>query len=228
MKALFSALSVGLALMVMGTSASAVPVRFTFDITVESIGADDLNFFAPAGLTVGSTISGSFEYDDAATNLFEFSSNFDAWTFTSFATEFGGGSPIEIAASSFGPGDDSWELSGVAPVGASTFPLFVRLFVIGDFGFAPIVGDGLGKPVQGPPVLDGLSAFLAYGGPGEPGGSINGTAVFSTVPAAISLPPTLLLLLVGLAGVALLRRGGSGAASKPPFLSTAVPSALVR
>ena len=228
MKALFSALSVGLALMVMGTSASAVPVRFNFDITVESIGGDGLNFFAPAGITVGSTISGSFEYDDAATNRFEFSSNFDAWLFTSFATEFGGGSPIEIVAISFGPGQDSWELSGVAPVGASTFPLFVEFAVQGDFGFLPIVGNGLGKTIQGPPVLDGLSASLTYGGPGEPAGSIFGTAVFSTVITPLPLPPTLLLLLVGLGGVALLRRASPGTATKPTFLATVAPSALVR
>ena len=213
MKALLSALSVGLALMVMGTSASAVPVRFNFDITVESIGGDDLNFFAPAGLTVGSTISGSFEYDDAETNIDEFSPNNDTWTFTSFATEFGNGSPFLIEAQSFGPGQDTWALSGGAPVGASTFPLFVLFIAEGDFGFSSIVGVGLGKPVQGPPVLDGLSAFLTYGGPsGEPAGSISGTAVFSMVPTALSLPPTLLLLLVGLGGVALLRRAGSGTA----------------
>ena len=189
------------------TSANAAPIRFNFDVTVESIGADDLNFFAPAGITVGSTISGSFEYDDAETNRFADTSDTDSWTFTSLATEFGDGSPFEIEAISFGTGQDFWVLSGAAPVGASTFPLFVQFLVQGDFGFWPIVGFGLGKPIQGPPVLDGLSASLSYGGPsGEPLGVINGSAVFSTDPTPIPLPASFPLLAGGLGVLAVMRR----------------------
>ena len=222
MKALLSALSVGLALMVMGTSASAVPFSYRFESTVDrsSYGLP-ASTGDPASITVtldngGSSIvnqvwtaahlqSVTFDINNGAA-VVSFFSPFDGGLLTSagnFATDAAGNLTSVMG---------NWSDRSVTADFVANIPFVADLnwFINGANGvlFDDAFSNG------------GFQLFL----PNVQGNTdpANWTRV-----TALSLPPTLLLLLVGLGGVALLRRAGPGFATKSPVPSKAAPAAVI-
>ena len=205
MKAVFSALSVGLALMVMATSASAVPFSYRFEsqllfpfgafaaagdttsitVTLDNGGANTVNQV----WTAADLVSVAFDINNGAATA-DFFSPFDGGLTTAvggFATNAAGtliSAPTDwddrnVTAdfvTSFPISDDlDWFINGENPV-LYDLPLGVQRLFLADV-------DGITDPA-------------------------NWTLVTRETP--LSLPSTLLLLLVGLGGVALLRRAPSG------------------
>ena len=223
MKAVLSALSVGLALMVMGTSASAVPVSYRFESSL------DLGSFGlpaspgdPASITVtldngGASIvnqvwtaahlqSVTFDINNGAATV-SFFSPFDGGLFSSvghFATDAAGNLTSVM---------DNWADRIVTADFVASVPFVGGLdwFINGANG---VVFDNSISNSR-------FQLFLP-----DVQGNTN-PANWSRV-TALPLPPTLLMLLVGLVGVALLRRAGPGFATKPSLPSTAAPSAVIR
>ena len=226
MKAVFCALSVGLALMVMGTSASAVPFSYRFDFTVA---AGTMGLPAspgdPANITVTLDNGGAsdlsqvwtsadlqsltFDINNGAATI-SFFSPFDgglATTHNSFATD-AAGNLISVPLGPFGR--FGWLDRNVTADFIASFPVNGGLFWHFSTAYNIVLAEA-------------NSPLLLLG---DPRGILD-PANWSRV-TALSLPPTVLLLLVGLGGVALLRRGGPGVATKSPFPPAAAPSALVR
>ena len=203
MKALLSALSVGLALMVMGTSASAAPFSYRFEsqIITQPFGA----FGAigdPASITVtldnggASLVNQTWTAADLVSVVFDI--NNGAAT-ASFFSPFDGG--LESADGSFETdaagnlisAPSLWEDTAFAADFAVNFPFSNSL----NWGI-----DGDNEVLFDAP--NTIALFLAdVDGNTDPA---NWTLVTRETP--LSLPPTLLLLLVGLGGVALLCRAG--------------------
>ncbi len=198
MKAFISALSVGLALMVMGTSASAVPFSYRFDsqIIFEPFGA----FGAigdPASITVtldnGGTSDLSQVWTAAHLQSVTFDINNGAAT-ASFFSPFDGGLfrangsfATDAAGNLISAPFDWWDRDVTADFAASfSFDTDLAWFIN---GFNQVLLDD----------SQSLELFLA-----DVGGNID-PANWTRL-TALPLPPTLLLLLVGLGGVALLRR----------------------
>ena len=220
MKAVLAALSVGLALMVMATSASAVPFSYRFESTASSTSGLPAGAGDPVSITVtldnggadtvnqtwtaADLLSVVFDINNGAATL-NFFSPFDGGLFTdsgSFSTD-GAGNLTSVmqdwsdrfAATDFvaSPASDplfSWAINGFNAVLASD-TVEVRLEAVGG-------------------TIDPANWALV------------------TRETPLSLPSTLLLLLVGLGGVILLRRGGRGFATKLPFQSTTALLAVSR
>ena len=215
MKAVLSALSVGIALMVMGTSASAVPFSYRFESTV----ADGTSGFPaspgdPASITVTLDNGGTSDLSQVWTREHLQSVVFDinnGAATASFFSPFDGGiffdptvpDPGSFATDAAGNlisvplGEISWQDRFVTADFAASFPFDNDLnwFFIGR---NPVLIDDFG----GARTLRLNLADVA---------GIVDPASWSRV-TALPLPPTLLLLLVGLGGVALLRRAGPGTA----------------
>jgi len=207
MRAIFPALSVGLALMVMGTSASAVPVSYRFEsqIVERPFGA----FGAlgdPASITVtldnGGTSDLSQVWTAADLQSVVFDVNNGAAT-VSFFSPFDDG--LSNAAGSFATdaagnlisAPSNWSDLNVTADFAASFPSTnaQNWFINGG---NPVLFDI--SLVPGPTtelVLDDAEGML---------NPANWSRVTAT---ALPLPPTLLLLIVGLGGLALLRRAGA-------------------
>ena len=201
MRAFFSALSVGLALMVMGTSASAVPFSYRFESPVDA-GTVGLSASQgdPASITVtldngGASIANqTWTAADLVSVVFDI--NNGAAT-TSFFSPFDGG-----LSNDFG----SFETNAAGNL-ISAPTNWSDLDITADFTASFPVSLGLQWSVNGgDPVLSGGVFLLLTDAQGmlDPA---NWSLVTAT---ALTLPPTLLLLLVGLGGVALLRRAGPG------------------
>ena len=201
MKALLSALSVGLALMVMATSASAVPFSYRFESTVSgnTIGFPVLPG-DPASITVTLDNGGMSDLSQVWTGAdlqsVTFDINNDAAVVSFFSPFDGGlsgdaGSFETDATGSLISTPLEWFDEDISTDFTANVPVTpVLLWFIN--GFNPVLAD------------DGdLSLYLS-----DVAGMRN-PANWSRV-TALPLPPTLLLLLVGLAGVALLRRAGPG------------------
>ena len=206
MKALFSALSVGTALMVMGTGASAVPFSYRF----ESQLTQPFGAFAAAGDTASITVTldngGASDLSqvwlagDLQTVTFDI--NNGAAT-ASFFSPFDGGLNVGAgifetdAAGNLISAPSAWFDVNVTADFAASFPFDNDLnwFVSGVE--AVLLDDS------------SLTLFLADGGgTTDPA---NWTLVTEETP--LSLPPTLPLLLVGLGSVALARRRSANAAA---------------
>ena len=220
MKALFSALSVGLALMVMGTSASAVPFSYRFESQLfRPFGA-----FAAAGDTASITVTldngGTSDLSQVWTAAHLQSVTFDinnGAATASFFSPFDDGLFIADgifetdAAGSLLDSPSDWSDEGVTADFTTSFPVVADLswFINGRNDILVEDSSPFLLVVNARGILD----------------SANWTRVTVT---ALPLPPTLLLLLVGLGGVALLRRAHPGSASRPTFLSTAALPAVIR
>ena len=202
MKAILSALSVGLALMVMGTSASAVPFSYRFESTVaDSTFGLPASPGAPASITVtldnGGTSDRSQVWTAADLELVIFNINNGVARALFFRPFFGGlttsgGSFATDAAGNLISAPLDWSDTDVRRDFFTSFPIAVDMnwFIKGsnfllfdDENFGPTVALALAD-VEG----------------------ITDPASWSRV-AVLPLPPTLLLLLAGLGGVALMRRG---------------------
>ena len=226
MKTLLSALSVGLALMVMATSASAVPFSYRFEAVLSHPFA---TFAAPgdlASITVTLDNGGSSDLSQVWTAAHLQSVAFDinnGAATASFFSPFDGG--LLLTAGTFAtdalgnvisvPSD--WSDRNVTADFIASFPLISspNWFINGRI---PVLFD----------IRNVTSLELAGLGPvGGPDNRMLDPANWSRV-TALPLPPTLLLLLVGLGGVALLRRAHPGSASRPTFLSTAALPAVIR
>ena len=224
MKAFFSALSVGVALMVMATSASAVPFSYRFDatatnatglpagagdpvsitVTLDNGGADIVN----QTWTAADLLSVVFDINNGAATV-SFFSPFDGGLVAdtgSFATD-GAGNLTSVM-------QDWRDLSVVADFVAS-FPSDPEFNWVINGGNPVLASDTLELRLE---AVDGIT------------NPANWALVTEAVP--MSLPSTLLLLLVGLGGVILLRRGGPGTtggfATKLPFQSTTALLAVSR
>ena len=211
--------------MVMATSASAVPFSYRFEAELSRPFA---TFAAPgdlASITVTLDNGGSSDLSQVWTAAHLQSVAFDinnGAATASFFSPFDGGLLRTVgtfATDALGnvisvPSD--WSDREVTADFIASFPLisspnwFINgrnpvLFDVGNVTSLELAGLG---PVGGPDnrMLD----------------PANWTRV-----TALPLPPTLLLLLVGLGGLVLLRRGGPGVATKSPFPPAAAPSALV-
>ena len=206
MKALLSALSVGLALMVTATSASAVPFSYRFESSVDA-GTTGLPASPgdPVSITVtldnGGTSDLSQVWTAAHLQSVVFDINNGAAT-ASFFSPFDGGltnTSGSFATNALGnliSAPSNWLDFGVSADLALSVPFVTEIFWAIN-GFNSVLGDN-----------GSLRLALAdVVGTTDPG---NWSRVTEATP--LSLPPTLMLLLVGLAGVALLRRGGPGTA----------------
>ena len=202
MKALLSALSVGLALMVMGTSASAVPFSYRFESTATSASGLPASAGDPVSITVTLDNGGADTVNQTwtAADLLSVTFNINNGAATlNFFSPFDGG--LFTDSGSFST-DGAGNLTSVMQDWSDRF-------VVTDF-VASFASD---PEFQW--AINGFNAVLlsdtvelrleAVGGTIEPE---NWTLVTQAVP--LSLPSTLLLLLVGLGGVALLRRGAPG------------------
>ena len=205
MKALLSALSVGLALMVMGTSASAVPFSYRFESTVSGL---TTGFSVlpgdPASITVTLDNGGMSDLSQVWTAAHLQSVTIDVdngAVFAIFFSPFDGGLDLDIG---------SFETDAAGTL-TSVPSFWSDVDVTTNFGVSFPIGSGLGWTITdaNPVLFDGdtLGLFVTNTiGLTDPA---NWSRVTST---ALPLPPTLLLLIVGLGGVALLRRAGHGAA----------------
>ena len=203
MKTFFSALSVGLALMVMGTSASAVPFSYRFEsqISEQSFGV----FGAigdPASITVtldnGGTSDQLQVWTAADLQSVTFDINNGAAT-ARFFSPFDGGLNQDLGAFATDASGNltsalwAWTAISITTDFAASFPFNNRLSWFID-GFNAVLEDESSLQLN----LADVQGIL------EP-------ANWSRV-TALPLPPTLLLLLVGLGGVALLCRAHPGTA----------------
>lgn len=202
MRAFFSALSVGLALMVMATSASAVPFSYRFESQISGI--DPSGTFAEAGDPASITVT----LDNGETNDLSqvwtadhlqsvtFDINNGAAT-VSFFSPFDGGLADAVGVFST---DDTGTLISVPSNwrdGSATV----------DFTASFLFDTDLSWFINGENEVlfdDSLSVALSLADVQGVLDPANWSRVTAT---AIPLPPTLLLLLVGLGGMALLRRG---------------------
>ena len=203
MKALLSALSVGAALMVMGTSASAVPFSYRFESQI--IEAPFGAFGAigdPASITVTLDNGGANTVNQVWTAADLVSVTFDinnGAATASFFSPFDGG--LDDDAGSFetdGAGNlisalSSWIDRDVTADFAASFPFNGGLYWYVN-GFNAVLAD------------EDVSLVLRLADVQGTTDPASWTLVTRETP--LSLPPTLLLLLVGLGGVALLRRAG--------------------
>ena len=207
MRAFFSALSVGLALMVMATSASAVPFSYRFESQIS--GFDPSGTFAeagdPASITVTLDNGGNTDLSQVWTADHLQSVTFDinnGAAVVSFFSPFDGGlsgSSGSFATDAVGnliSAPSNWSDSSATVDFAASFPFDTDLswFINGE---NEVLFD------------DSLSVALSLANVQGVLDPANWSRVTAT---AIPLPPTLLLLLVGLAGVALLRRAKPGTA----------------
>lgn len=202
MKSIFAALSAGLALIVMASSASAVPFSYRFDSQVAFIPFGTFGAIGdPVSITMTLDNGGASDLSQVWTVAHLQSVTFDinnGAAVVSFFSPFDGGLRDEAgnfetdAAGNLISAPSSWIDTGITEDFAANF----------SFGT-----DGGWLVNGGNVVLGGdISLFLAdVEGNTDP-------ANWSRV-TALPLPPTLLLLLVGLGGVALLRRAGPGTAS---------------
>ena len=205
MKALLSALSVGLALMVMGTSASAVPFSYRFEsqllfpfgafaaagdtasitVTLDNGGASVVNQV----WTAADLVSVAFDINNGAATA-DFFSPFDGGLTTAvggFATD---------AAGTLISAPTDWDDRNVTADFVTSFPFNGNLNWVINGDNAVLFDLPLGLLQLRLADVDGIT------------NPANWTLVTQAVP--LSLPSTLLLLLVGLGGVALLRRAPSG------------------
>ena len=209
--------------MVMGTSASAVPVSYRFESTVaDSTFGLPASPGAPASITVtldnGGTSDRSQVWTAADLELVIFDINNGVARALFFRPFFGGlttsdGSFATDAAGNLISAPSDWSDTDVRRDFFTSFPIAVDMnwFIKGS-NFLLFDDDNFGPTVA-------LALADVEG--------ITDPANWSRV-AVLPLPPTLLLLLVGLGGVALLRRAGPGFATKPPLPSKAAPSAVIR
>ena len=215
--------------MVMATSASAVPFSYRFESTVSgnTIGFPVLPG-DPASITVtldnGGTSDLSQVWTAADLQSVTFDINNGAAT-VNFFSPFDGGLILDPAA---GPGSFATDAAGNLVSVPSGETGWQDRFVTADFAASFPFDTSLFWFINGAnPLLFDESRLLALSlaevqGMSDPA---NWTRVTVT---ALPLPPTLLLLLVGLGGLVLLRRVGPGVATKSPFPPAAAPSALVR
>lgn len=207
MRVFFSALSVGLALMVMGTSASAVPLSYRFE---SSVGANSFGLPASPGNPVSITVT----LDNGGASVVN-----QVWTAADLQTltfDINNGAAIFSFFSPFdgglfvGFGDFATDAAGNL---TSVMGNWADRFITADFvASVPIVND-LNWFINGgnsvlfdnsdPLTISNVALFLP-----DVEGNID-PANWARV-TALPLPPTLPLLLVGLGGVALLRRAGPG------------------
>lgn len=203
MKAVLSALSVGLALMVMATSASAVPFSYRFDSTVIA-GTTGLPASPgdSASITVtldnGGTSDLSQVWTGADLESVTFNINNGA-AVVSFFSPFDGGLSDDAgsfetdATGSLISAPLEWFDEDISTDFTANVPVTpVLLWYIN--GFNPVLADD-----------DDLSLYLS-----DVAGMRNPDN-WSRV-TALPLPPTLPLLIVGLVGVVFLRRAGPGTA----------------
>ena len=196
--------------MVMGTSASAVPFSYRFESTISTA---PLSLPAavgdPASITVtldnGGTSDLSQVWTAADLQSVTFDINNGAATVSFFSPFDGGllgadGNFATDAAGNLISAPSNWQDRNVTADLTASFAFIAELrwFINGA---NPVLSDNaFGFPSSLQLVLTDAQAML------DPA---NWTRVTAT---AISLPPTLLLLLVGLGGVALLRRAHPGTA----------------
>ena len=206
MKTVLSALSVGLALMVMGTSASAVPVSYRF----ESQLTQPFGVFGaagdPASITVtldnGGTSDRSQVWTAADLELVIFNIDNGLARALFFRPFDGGlttsdGSFATDAAGNLISAPSDWSDTDVTREIITNFSFVAEMnWFIDGSNFVLFDDDNFGPTVQ-------LGLADVEG--------ITNPANWSRV-TALPLPPTLLLLLVGLGGVALLCRAGFGTA----------------
>ena len=205
MKALLSALSVGAALMVMGTNASAVPFSYRFESTIST---------APLSLpaAVGDPASITVTLDNGGTS--DLSQVWTAAGLQSVTFDVNNGA---ITVSFFSPFDGGLDLDfGSFETDATGTLISVPSFwsdqdVTADFAVNFAFDTDLSWSITdaNPVLFDGGALELFVAGTIGLTDPANWTRVTVT---ALPLPPTLLLLLVGLGGLVLLRRVGAGTA----------------
>ena len=202
MKAFFATLSVGLALMVMATSASAVPFSYRFESRIISPLFEPFAAIGdPASITVtldnGETSDLSQVWTAADLQSLTFDINNGAAT-VSFFSPFDGGLVSSVgafatdASGSLISAPSNWRDSSVTADFTASFSVNNQLWWFIS-GLNAVVFDSSGEPALLLADIEGIT---------DP-------ANWSRV-TDLPLPPTLPLLLVGLGGVALLRRAGPG------------------
>jgi hypothetical protein len=186
-------------------SASASIVTIDWSSTVTSVNSDTDGHWASLGLGVASVITGMFSYDDTATNSDSNSLNADMYPLTGFTSSLPGStSPNSISATDFGA-SDSWQaIANLVLPGTNSG--FINLLISGgDYFDITDVGLGLGHPIIGPPVLDtpfAGSTFRYEDSFGFGFSSLSATTTFSLPGASVPEPSTVILLLMGLLGLA--------------------------
>ncbi len=203
MKRFFSALSIGLTLAMIGTSASAVPFSYRFDSQIVSALFEPFGSVGdPASITVTLDNGGTSDLSQTwtAAHLQSLTFGVNGAVVASFFSPFDGGlvsSSGAFATDASGnltSAPTNWRDSSVTADFTASFPVNNELWWFVS-GINAVLFDSSGEP----------ALLLA---------DIEGTtdpANWSRV-TDLPLPPTLPLLLVGLGGVALLRRARTAAA----------------
>lgn len=204
MKTVFSALSIGLTLAMISTSASAVPFSYRFESQIVSALFEPFGTIGdPASITVTLDNGGSNDLSQVWTAAHLQSLTFDinnGAATASFFSPFDGGLVDSVgafatdASGSLISAPSNWRDSSVTADFIASFPVNNELwwFISGING---VLFDSSGEPALLLADIEGIT---------DP-------ANWSRV-TDLPLPPTLLLLLVGLGGAVLLRRTGPGAA----------------
>lgn len=186
-----------------GTSASAVPFSYRFDSQIASAQFEPFGSIGdPASITVTLDNGGTSDLSQiwTAAHLQSLTFGVNGAAVASFFTPFDGGLASSVgafatdASGNLISAPSSWWDTSVTTDFTASFPVNSELWWFVS-GFNAVLFDTSGEPALSLADIEGTT---------DP-------ANWSRV-ADLPLPPTLLLLLVGLGGAALLRRTGPGTA----------------